>query len=147
MSDDVKFEVLLDNGLTARFTADEIRARLDEGPVAVEDGWQCLVCDKVTETRGAMGPHMAAHRRVIGDRPAKPKPKPKKKPAKTPTKTVVVDTTPIPNRAEMPPLYETLSGVLFGYVGPQIPTSMVAEVGEWMASTEALINALTRKDT
>ena len=47
----------------------------------------------------------------------------------------------------MPPLNETLSGVLFGYVGDTIPTSMIAEVGEWIAHTEALINALTRKDT
>jgi hypothetical protein len=52
-----------------------------------------------------------------------------------------------PAAVELPPLYETLSGVLYGYAGDTIPTSMLAEVSEWMASTEHLINALTRKES
>jgi hypothetical protein len=57
------------------------------------------------------------------------------------------DVTPKPDPVEMPPLYESLTGILYAYVGDTIPTSMLAEIGEWMASTEHLFNALTRKES
>ena len=42
----------------------------------------------------------------------------------------------------MPPLAETLTGVLYGYVGTQVPTAMIAEISEWIAHSESLIAAL-----
>ena len=97
---------------------------------------RCPVCAKYVQQAGH-GPHMASHKRMAGLMPAKKQPKKAK--AKPKAKK--------PDPVEMPPLYETLSGVLYGYVGETIPVSMLAEVSEWMASTEHLFNALNNKET
>jgi hypothetical protein len=47
-----------------------------------------------------------------------------------------------PNPVEMPPLSETLAGIIYGYVGDTVPVSMIAEINEWMRSTEVLLDAL-----
>ena len=153
---------------------DRTRRRADSVRSAIAEGFDsadlCAVCSKQVSKQG-QGPHMNAHKRLIGDAPPRParKAKPKKRANKVMDEAAEAarlrKTDPVaqvaeaaankgaPKKlleergmvAEMPPLFETLTGVLYGYAGDTIPTSMLAEVSEWMASTEHLINALTKE--
>lgn len=127
-----------------------IERRADAIRAAIAEGWRgdtCPVCGKTVAGSGK-GPHMAAHRRLIGDQPSKTKPK-KKVQAKLKPKPKVQENAPklAPSPVEMPPLSETLAGIIYGYVGPNVPVSMLAEINEWMMHTENLLAALTKETT
>jgi hypothetical protein len=135
------FDVTQADTSVKKWNAGDIRDLLAAGPDQTEDGWRCRVCGKETESRAAMGPHTAVHKRMIGDLPTHAKTAKAKKQAKK---------TPKPKSAGeqlkaslRPPLAETLIAVLDAYAGSSIPTAMYSDVHDWIVNTQHLIAAIT----
>ena len=124
----------------------EIRALLAEGPKTDTGNAlvECRVCGHQVSKQG-YGPHTTKHRRQIGDLDKKPKRKKAPHKLADPTEGPLKAEPKRSNPVENPPLAETLTGVLYAYVGDTVPTSMLAEISEWVAHSESLFAALTKE--
>lgn len=86
----------------------------------------CRVCNKQILPEG-VGPHMVAHRRLIGDLPPV-----KRSPRKTEKRKYT----------KKPSVDDACYGMLSALVGEKIPLSMVGDVQAWVEDTKKLIESL-----